>query len=198
MHAVLGVSDHCIATYPGDFAQALIALDATVEIVGAGQTARAIPFAALHRQPGETPDVETTLRAGRTDRRFSASRRRRGPGVRCILKIRDRKSYEFALASAAVALDLDGDEVREARIALGGVATVPWRARGRGRGFAPQDAGRCRPSAPRRRQPSPRARPRTQRFQDRTRQAHARARAAAGGRIADLRPTSRRREFGED
>ena len=55
MHAVLGVSDHCIATYPGDFAQALIALDASVSIVGAGQKARAIPFAALHRQPGETP-----------------------------------------------------------------------------------------------------------------------------------------------
>jgi len=128
MHAVLGVSDQCIATYPGDFAQALIALDATVCIVGAGQKARAIPFAALHRQPGETPDVETTLRPGELIAFFNVPAE---PWARrsLFLKIRDRKSYEFALASAAIALDLEGDKVREARIALGGVATVPWRAK---------------------------------------------------------------------
>jgi xanthine dehydrogenase YagS FAD-binding subunit len=128
MHAVLGVSDQCIATYPGDFAQALIALDATVSIVGAGQKARAIPFAALHRQPGETPDVETTLRPGELIAFFNVPAE---PWARrsLFLKIRDRKSYEFALASAAIALDLEGDKVREARIALGGVATVPWRAK---------------------------------------------------------------------
>jgi xanthine dehydrogenase YagS FAD-binding subunit len=138
MHAVLGVSDQCIATYPGDFAQALIALDATVSIVGAGQKARAIPFAALHRQPGETPDVETTLRPGELIAFFNVPAE---PWARrsLFLKIRDRKSYEFALASAAVALDLEGDTVREARIALGGVATVPWRSR------AAEDALRGQP-----------------------------------------------------
>jgi xanthine dehydrogenase YagS FAD-binding subunit len=126
-HAVLGVSDHCIATYPGDFAQALIALDATLEIVGPNGT-RSTPFAALHRQPGDAPDVETTLEAGEMIASFMIPAL---PWARrsLYLKIRDRQSYEFALASAAVALDLQGGTVRNARIALGGVATVPWRAK---------------------------------------------------------------------
>jgi xanthine dehydrogenase YagS FAD-binding subunit len=125
-HAVLGTSKHCIATYPGDFAQALIALDASVEISGPGPD-RVIPFAALHRLPGDTPEVETNLAPGELITGFSIPA---GPWARrsLYLKIRDRQSYEFALASAAVALDLDGDRIREARIALGGVATVPWRA----------------------------------------------------------------------
>ena len=125
-HAVLGVSNHCIATYPGDFGQALIALDAVVEIEGpAGK--RTIPFATLHRLPGHTPDVETTLAPGEIITGFFVPA---APWTRrsLYLKIRDRESYEFALASAAVALDLDGETVKEARIALGGVATVPWRA----------------------------------------------------------------------
>jgi xanthine dehydrogenase YagS FAD-binding subunit len=125
-HAVLGTSKHCIATYPGDFAQALIALDASVEISGPGPD-RVIPFAALHRLPGHTPEVETNLAPGELITGFSIPA---GPWARrsLYLKIRDRQSYEFALASAAVALDLDGDRIREVRIALGGVATVPWRA----------------------------------------------------------------------
>jgi xanthine dehydrogenase YagS FAD-binding subunit len=125
-HAVLGVSDHCIATYPGDFAQALIALDARVSVQGAVGS-RTIPFAALHRLPGDAPDLETTLQPGDLITAFvipAAPLTRRS----LYLKIRDRESYEFALASAAVALDLDDGTVREARIALGGVATVPWRA----------------------------------------------------------------------
>jgi xanthine dehydrogenase YagS FAD-binding subunit len=126
-HAVLGTSDACIATYPGDFAQALIALDATVEIAGRGG-ARTIAFEALHVAPGDTPDVETTLKPGDLILGFTVPA---APWTRrsLYLKIRDRESYEFALASAAVALDLDGGTVREARIALGGVATKPWRAR---------------------------------------------------------------------
>jgi xanthine dehydrogenase YagS FAD-binding subunit len=126
-HAVLGVSDHCIATYPSDFAQALIALDATLEIVGP-RGARNIPFAALHRQPGDAPDVETTLEAGEMIASFMIPAL---PWARrsLYLKIRDRQSYEFALASAAVALDLEGGTVRNVRIALGGVATIPWRAK---------------------------------------------------------------------
>ncbi len=126
MHAVLGGSDHCIATYAGDFAQALIALGASVDLISA-DGARTIPFAKLHRQPGDTPDQETTLRPGELIVSFTVPA---APWTRrsLYLKVRDRQSYEFALASAAVALDLDDGAVREARIALGGVSTVPWRA----------------------------------------------------------------------
>ncbi len=126
-HAVLGTSDNCIATYPGDFAQALIALDASVEIMGTENNGRTIRFAALHRPPGETPDVETTLRPGEMITAFEVPI---APWMRrsLYLKVRDRASYEFALASAAVALDLRDGVVAEARIGLGGVATVPWRA----------------------------------------------------------------------
>jgi xanthine dehydrogenase YagS FAD-binding subunit len=126
LHAILGTSPHCIATYPGDFAQALIALDASVEIEGAGG-ARTLPFAALHRLPGERPDLETNLAPGEMITGFAIEAE---PWFRrsLYLKIRDRESYEFALASAAVALDVEGGLVRQARIALGGVATVPWRS----------------------------------------------------------------------
>jgi xanthine dehydrogenase YagS FAD-binding subunit len=126
-HAILGVSPDCIASYPGDFAQALMALDATVDIVGAAGP-RTIDFALLHKPPGSTPHVETTLAPGDVITGFTVPA---GPWTRrsLYLKIRDRQSYEFALASAAVALDLEGGKVRQARIALGGVATVPWRAR---------------------------------------------------------------------
>ena len=126
-HAVLGTSDHCIASYPGDFAQALIALDAQIELDGP-KGARDIPFANLHLPPGETPHIETTLAPGELITAFVVPP---SPFARrsLFLKIRDRESYEFALASAAVALDLEGDMVKEARIALGGVATIPWRAR---------------------------------------------------------------------
>ncbi len=127
LHAVLGVSDDCIATYPSDLAQALIALDAKVETKGPGGS-RAMPFAELHLPPGNTPNVETVLKPGEL---IVAIEVPAGPHTRRshYLKIRDRQSFAFALASAAIALDLDGDTVRDARIALGGVATVPWRAR---------------------------------------------------------------------
>jgi xanthine dehydrogenase YagS FAD-binding subunit len=126
-HAILGGSPDCIATYPGDFAQSLMALDATVNVAGPAGV-RTIPFASLHRAPGATPNVETVLAPGDLITGFSLPG---GPWTRrsLYLKIRDRQSYEFALASAAVALDMDGSKVREARIALGGVATIPWRAR---------------------------------------------------------------------
>ena len=125
-HAVLGTSSACIATYPGDFAQSLIALGAVVEILGKDGP-RAVRFAELHRQPQARPDVETTLEEGDLivafsipDADFPRSR---------YLKVRDRESYAYALASTAGALRMDGDEVADIRIALGGVATVPWRAR---------------------------------------------------------------------
>lgn len=126
-HAVLGTSAACIATYHGDFAQALVALDATVDVEGS-RGRRTLTFAKLHRRPGETPDIETDLAADELITAIEVPLARWASRSR-YLKIRDRESYAFALASAAVALDMDGETVRSARIALGGVATVPWRAR---------------------------------------------------------------------
>jgi xanthine dehydrogenase YagS FAD-binding subunit len=125
-HAVLGTSPNCIATYAGDFAQALLALDAQTEIMGKSGT-RKIAFSKLHVQPGDTPNVEHTLQSGDIITGFTIAA---APWTRrsLYLKIRDRQSYEFALASAAVALDVDSGTIRQARIALGGVATTPWRA----------------------------------------------------------------------
>ena len=125
-HAVLGTSDQCIALYPGDWAPALIALDAQIEVLGiAGK--RTMRFADLHCLPGTTPHIETSLAPGELITAFIVPG---GPRRRSLYrKIRDRQSYAFANASAAVALDLDGEQVREVRIGLGGVATIPWRAR---------------------------------------------------------------------
>jgi xanthine dehydrogenase YagS FAD-binding subunit len=126
-HAILGGSPDCIASYPGDFAQSLMALDATVSVTGPDGV-RTVPFAALHRLPGTTPNVETVLAPGDLITEINVPA---GPWTRrsLYLKIRDRQSYEFALASAAVAIDMVGPKVREARIALGGIATIPWRSR---------------------------------------------------------------------
>ena len=103
-----------------------MALDADVEIIGPAGV-RSLPFSALHRMPGDAPDIETTLRPGEMISFFfipAAPWTRRS----LFVKVRDRESYEFAVASAAVALDLVDGFVRTSRIALGGVATVPWRA----------------------------------------------------------------------
>jgi xanthine dehydrogenase YagS FAD-binding subunit len=126
-HAVLGTSAHCIATYPGDFAQALIALDADVEVAGPSG-ARRVKFEDLHVAPDANPQIETNLKPGELITGFAVPA---GPWTRrsLYLKVRDRESYEFALASAAIALDLRDGIVKEVRIALGGVATKPWRAR---------------------------------------------------------------------
>ena len=125
--AVLGVSDHCIAHYPGDFAIALIALGAEVNLFGAGNTTRTLPMDELHRLPGETPHIETNLATGEL---ITGFRIPAGPWTRrsVYVKVRDRTSYDFALASAAVALHLDGPRVVEARIGIGGLATKPWRS----------------------------------------------------------------------
>ena len=124
-HAVLGVSDHCIALYPGDWAPALVALDAQVEVMG--QTGlRTIAFSDLHRRPGDTPHIETNLEPGELITAFVVPG---GPRQRSLYrKIRDRESYAFANASAAVALEMLGEVVGDVRIGLGGVATIPWRA----------------------------------------------------------------------
>ncbi|HEX2939434.1 MAG TPA: xanthine dehydrogenase family protein subunit M [Rhodopila sp.] len=125
--AVLGVSEHCIANYPGDFANALAALGAEVHLLAADGSTRAIPIETLHRLPGDAPHVETNLRAGDLITGFHLPA---GAWTRrsCYVKVRDRASWDFALASAAVALDMDGDRVRQARIGLGGGVAKPWRA----------------------------------------------------------------------
>jgi xanthine dehydrogenase YagS FAD-binding subunit len=126
-HAILGVSENCIAAYAGDFAQALIALDAEVEIAGR-HGMRKMPFAELHVAPRNSPHIETTLVPGELIVGFNVGA---APWTRrsLYLKIRDRESYEFALASAAVALDMQDGTINEARIALGGVSALPWRGR---------------------------------------------------------------------
>ncbi|WP_419757573.1 FAD binding domain-containing protein [Acidisoma sp.] len=125
--AVLGTSEHCIAHYPGDFAVALVALGADVMLRGTEGTERRIAFEDLHRLPGDTPHIETNLQPGEliTGFHVPAGRWTRRSLYR---KVRDRASYDFALASAAVALDLEDGVVVTARIGLGGVATKPWRA----------------------------------------------------------------------
>ncbi len=127
-HALLGTSAHCIALHPSDLCIALAALETQVEISGP-EGRRSLPFERLHRPPGNTPEVEHNLLPGEliTAIVVSPSETQRNA---TYLKIRDRESYQFAVVSVAAALDLDGDRrVREARIALGGVATTPWRAR---------------------------------------------------------------------
>ena len=127
LNAILGGSVHCIATYPGDLAVALVALDADVHIDGT-RGERTIAVERLHRVPGDAPHLETVLEPGDlitavTIPAGAAARRSH------YLKVRDRASFEFALASAAVGLEVDGGTIRAARVAVGGVATVPWRLR---------------------------------------------------------------------
>lgn len=126
-HAVLGTSEHCIATHPSDLAVALVALDAVVHVEGM-EGARTIPVDDFFLLPGDTPEREHPLTPGEL---ITAIEVPALPMARrsLYLKVRDRESYEFALASAAVALALEDGVVREVRLALGGVATKPWRAR---------------------------------------------------------------------
>lgn len=128
MHAVLGTSERCVATMPSDWAVALAAFDATVEVTGPAGN-RAIPFGDLHVAYGEDPAAETTLRRGEIITAITVPATEAGRRSR-YLKVRDRESYAFATTSAAVGLALAPDgTVREARIALGGLAAKPWRAR---------------------------------------------------------------------
>ncbi|WP_277968077.1 FAD binding domain-containing protein [Sphingomonas echinoides] len=124
--AVLGQSAACTAVSPGDWPVALVALDAHVEVLGAGG-ARSIPIAALYRLPGDTPDLEFTLQPGELITAIVVPKTPIGR-LSTYYKVCDRESLAFALTSAAVAVELDGGVVKQARIALGGVATRPWRA----------------------------------------------------------------------
>ncbi|MCO1599437.1 xanthine dehydrogenase family protein subunit M [Micromonospora sp. RHAY321] len=126
-HAVLGTSDNCIATHPSDLAVALVALDAVVQTEGPGG-ARSIPIDDFFLLPGQTPEREHPLAHGELVTGIDLPPAPVAATSRYI-KIRDRESYEFALASVAVAIAVDGGRITEVRLALGGVATKPWRAR---------------------------------------------------------------------
>jgi xanthine dehydrogenase YagS FAD-binding subunit len=129
LHAILGWSEHCIATHPSDVCVPLTALDAVVEIDGP-DGAREVALEALHRLPGATPELETELRPGELiiALRIPAEGAALARHAR-YLKVRERTSFAFAVVSAAAGLELDGATIRKARLALGGVAAKPWRAR---------------------------------------------------------------------
>jgi xanthine dehydrogenase YagS FAD-binding subunit len=129
LHAVLGWSEHCIATHPSDFCVPLAALDAVVEVEGP-HGAREIAVDALHALPEATPERETVLSPGEliVAVRLPADAAAFSLNAR-YLKLRERTSYAFAVVSAAAGLEIEGGRVRRARIALGGVAAKPWRAR---------------------------------------------------------------------
>ncbi|MGW4467393.1 FAD binding domain-containing protein [Micromonospora sp. NPDC004704] len=127
MHAILGASERCIALHASDLCVPLVALDVQVHLRGTGGE-RTVPLTEFYLPSGESPEIETVLRHGelitRVDLPLPA------PGTRSgYLKVRDRASYEFALTSAAAALVVDNGVITSARLALGGVGTIPWRAR---------------------------------------------------------------------
>ena len=126
MHAILGASEHCIATHPSDMCVALAALDAAVHVASPrGQ--RTIAFADFHRLPGDRPDVDTTLQDDELIVALTLPAASAFRAHSVYLKLRERLSYAFALVSVAAALDLDGGIIRGARLALGSVAHRPWR-----------------------------------------------------------------------
>jgi xanthine dehydrogenase YagS FAD-binding subunit len=127
MHAILGASTQCIATHPSDMCVALVALEAVVQVEGPAGS-RSIPFAEFHRLPGDTPQIDTNLKRDELITAIDL------PAAATVfaphsyyLKVRDRASYAFALVSVAAALELDGSTIKQARVALGGVAHKPWR-----------------------------------------------------------------------
>lgn len=124
IHAILGASEACIATYPGDMAVALAALDAVVLIEGPGGT-RDVPIGAFHCLPGDTPQIDNVLAPGDiiTGVRLPPPL----PGRQLYRKVRDRASYAFALVSVAAVVAMDGDRIATARLAFGGLAHKPWR-----------------------------------------------------------------------
>jgi xanthine dehydrogenase YagS FAD-binding subunit len=124
-HAILGTSDQCIATHPSDMCVALRALDAAVRVLGPSGE-RTIPFADFHRLPGDTPQLDTNLKADEMITSVELPAKGFAKHYE-YLKVRDRTSYAFALVSVAAALEMDGTQIIEARLALGGVAHKPWR-----------------------------------------------------------------------
>ena len=125
IHAILGTSEECIATHPSDMCVALAALSAVVRLTGQNGE-RTIPFAEFHRLPGDTPQIDSNLQADEIITAVDLPANGFAKNY-TYLKLRDRTSYAFALVSVAAALEMDGDEIKQARLALGGVAHKPWR-----------------------------------------------------------------------
>src|SRR5262245_27738641 len=127
IHAILGASDACIATNPSDMAVALVALDARVEVLGAGGATRTVGIRDFHRLPGDTPHVENVLGPG--EMITAVVLPPPPPGRQTYRKVRDRASYEFALVAVAAIVATDRGTITAARVAFGGVAHKPWRSR---------------------------------------------------------------------
>ena len=126
-HAIFGWSKKCVATFPGDMAVALAALDAVVKVQGASGQERSIPFINYHRLPENNPEKDNNLNHGELVTSIELPKNNFA-NKSYYLKVRERASYAFALVSAAAALETSGEMIRQARIALGGVAHKPWRA----------------------------------------------------------------------
>ena len=126
-HAILGTSEHCIATHPSDMCVAMAAMEATILVEGP-KGKRTIPFAEFHKLPGNTPHIENALEPGELVTYVDLPKPVAG-AKSVYLKLRDRASYEFALASAAVVAKVEGGHIRYVRVAMGGVGTKPWRSR---------------------------------------------------------------------
>ena len=125
MLAVLGTSDNCIATFPGDFSVSLVALDASLQIADADGKARTVKLRDFYKKPGDTPQIEHDLKHGEVITHVSIPTSAAAKNS-FYYKVRDRASYAFALASVACGLEMDGDAIKDAKLALGGVGTVPW------------------------------------------------------------------------
>ncbi len=126
MHAILGASESCIAVHPSDMSVALTALNATIIVFGE-KGERRIPFTEFHRLPGTTPQKDTNLQKGELITAIEIPDSTAFAKNSLYVKIRDRASYAFALVSVAAVLDMDGNKIKEARLAMGGVAHKPWR-----------------------------------------------------------------------
>ena len=127
IHAIFGHSDKCVATYPGDMANALYALDATVRIMGIDGKERSMPIQDFHRLPGDAPEKDNNLQHGELIVAIDIPKNNFADRS-YYLKVRDRASYAFALVSVAAAIEMRGDTVRNARVVLGSVAHKPWRS----------------------------------------------------------------------
>jgi xanthine dehydrogenase YagS FAD-binding subunit len=127
IHAIFGWSEKCVATYPGDMANALYALEAVVRVRGAGGRERTIPVSEFHRLPGDTPEKDNNLQHGELIVAIELPNSNFAKNS-YYLKVRDRASYAFALVAVAAALELDGGRIKQARVVLGGVAHKPWRS----------------------------------------------------------------------
>ncbi|MEM7556097.1 MAG: xanthine dehydrogenase family protein subunit M [Cyanobacteria bacterium P01_A01_bin.84] len=127
IHAILGASEHCIATHPSDMCVALAALDATIKVSKANGEEREIPMVEFHRLPGDTPNIDTNLEEDELITAVDLPPWDKGTKS-YYLKIRDRASYAFALVSVAVAVKIENNSIKMVRLAIGGVAHKPWRA----------------------------------------------------------------------